>query len=631
MQRVQSFLMLVLIIASCSSPDQPSISDFLEPSPALLELDSTLTSPFFDQGAWFGISLPEKDFGMAAPLMLSDSNGYKFKAPILLGAIKENNALIKNVVNHYFPGSLMQEANSNKSRVTIKTIYIDHQTVLLAYQIKNLSEIDISYNIDWYFPNPDSIINNRLQYDLKNAFLELEFQSAANISASVYQHKLNIIGGEKQVFYLTLRHKFKEQAFRPWNFSKASQELKKNNKRWSKYIEPYQNLPPDKRLLASKCIQTLINNWRTPAGELKYEGLFPSYDYKWFHGFWSWDSWKHAVALVTFEPELAKNQIRTMYHFQDEFGMIADVVYRDTLIENHNWRDTKPPLSGWAIRKVFDQTEDTIFVREMMPRLLKYHTWWYENRDHNGNKLCEYGSTDGTRVAAGWESGMDNAVRFDEAEMIQISKTAWSLNQESVDLNSYLFNEKKHIAYLLDIIGDTETSSSFAKESEVLRHQIQHYFFDEEAGYFFDINTTSGIKLKAMGAEAWTTLWAAIATDEQASVIIDKISDSLHFNTSLPFPTLSASHPKFNPEKGYWRGPVWLDQAYFALQGMKQYGYDDEYMLMKEKLFNNAEGLLQKGRPIRENYDPRNGKGLNANHFSWSAAHVLMLLNDEVK
>lgn len=37
----------------------------------------------------------------------------------------------------------------------------------------------------------------------------------------------------------------------------------------------------------------------------------------------------------------------------------------------------------------------------------------------------------------------------------------------------------------------------------------------------------------------------------------------------------------------------------------------------------NADG------PIRENYDPMTGKGLKVNHFSWPAAHLLLLLQDK--
>ncbi len=624
------FLILISVFHSCGISSENE-TDFLTPSSILIDLDSTLTSTFFDRGSWFGVNLPPDGFGLAAPLLLSDSNGYTFRAPILTGTFKENGKEIVQPVNSYLPGSLIQTASTGKSDIRLKSIYPNHNTLLLAYQIRNRSSSNIQYSIGWTFPEPDSIVVNTIHYDLGNALLAVQFQSGKQNTNS-NPHEITVEPNSRKTFYLAIRHRFREEpGLTPIDFSEAPTLFIQNNSRWAQYMEPYQELPPEKRMLASKCIQTLVNNWRSPAGELKFDGLFPSYDYKWFHGFWSWDSWKHSVALVSFEPELAKEQVRTMYHFQDEYGMIADVVYRDTLIENHNWRDTKPPLSGWAIHEIFNQTKDTAFVKEMLPKLMKYHEWWYENRDHNDNGLCEFGSTDGTRVAAGWESGMDNAVRFDDAKMIQVDKTAWSLDQESVDLNAYLFKEKKHISYLLTAVDYLELAETYQKESTQLKNKLQTHFYDPESNYFYDFNTSSQSLITIAGPEAWTTLWSEAASTEQADGIVKKITNPDFFNTQLPFPTLSASHQKFDPENGYWRGPVWVDQVYFALSGMQKYGYEKEYGELMNKVLENAEGLLQKGIPIRENYDPRNGKGLNANHFSWSAAHILMLLKREAK
>jgi putative isomerase len=39
-----------------------------------------------------------------------------------------------------------------------------------------------------------------------------------------------------------------------------------------------------------------------------------------------------------------------------------------------------------------------------------------------------------------------------------------------------------------------------------------------------------------------------------------------------------------------------------------------------------AKGVLGKGKSIRENYHPITGESLNAQNFSWSSAHIIMLL-----
>jgi putative isomerase len=238
--------------------------------------------------------------------------------------------------------------------------------------------------------------------------------------------------------------------------------------------------------------------------------------------------------------------------------------------------------------------------------------------------LCEYGSTDGSLIAAKWESGMDNAVRFDKRQMIQSNEHAWSIDIESVDLNSYLYQEKLDLASIALILNDLKTEREMKASAEVLRNQINTIFYDEQNGFYYD-RTLKGELVKSEASEGFLPLWAKIADQKQADRVIEMLAKENKFNTIVPFPTVCADHPLFNPMKGYWRGPVWLDQFYFGIEGMKKYGDTALSSEMVRKLFTNGEGILT-DLPIRENYHPITGKGLNAINFSWSAAHILMLL-----
>ena len=44
--------------------------------------------------------------------------------------------------------------------------------------------------------------------------------------------------------------------------------------------------------------------------------------------------------------------------------------------------------------------------------------------------------------------------------------------------------------------------------------------------------------------------------------------------------------------KGYWRGPVWLDQFYFGIEGLRRYGLEKEAEMLTTDLWANADGLL---------------------------------------
>ena len=374
-------------------------------------------------------------------------------------------------------------------------------------------------------------------------------------------------------------------------------------------------------LALKKSVATLRGNWRAPVGRMRHPALFPSSYVGYFNGFWAWDSWKHAVALARLDPELAAGQVRAMFDHQDESGMIADVVYLDPAEDN--WRDTKPPLAGWAIEAVYEAGGDLEFVRELYPKLVAYHRFWYADRDHDGDGLCEYGSTDGTLVAARWESGMDNAVRFDDSAMLENGPRAWSLDQESVDLNSYLYREKKALAKLARALGREDHAAIWDAEAKRVGEWVRGAMWDEATGWFYDVGTLSGEIVPVQGPEGWMPLWAGLATPEQAARVRETMLDPEKFRTAVPFPTVARDHQEFSD--GYWRGLVWLDQVYFAIDGLARYGYKEDARELTLQVFENLEGASDYGVPLYENYHPLTGAGQNAPHFSWTAAHLLLL------
>jgi glucosidase len=384
-------------------------------------------------------------------------------------------------------------------------------------------------------------------------------------------------------------------------------------------------LQSQRKILIEKCIKTLYHNYQPVTGAIFHEGVVPSPTT--FNGLWAWDSWKHAYALSGFDKDLAENSVRAMFDYQDSTGMIADCIFSDR--SENNYRDTKPPLSAWAVYEIYLKNKDVSFLKEMYPKLIKYHYWWYANRDHDRNGLCEYGSIDNTLQASRWESGWDNAIRFDDAVMLKNGNAAYSMNVESVDLNSYLYIEKEKLIEIAKILDQSESAEKLLKEKVKLEQQIQTLFFDKATGYFYDIKLEDKSFIKSKEASGWLPLYAGIATKEQAAIVKDIMMDENTFNTYFPLPTASKDNPKFDPTQGYWRGPVWIDQFYFGYKGLKNYGYQNEATILLLKLLKNGEGISDPKVNLRENYDPVTGKGLCAEMFGWTSAHLLLMMIED--
>lgn len=472
--------------------------------------------------------------------------------------------------------------------------------------------------------------------------------------------------------------------------------FKDNDSRWKGYLDKSigknNNVSQEYKNAAVKSVETLMTNWRSAAGAIKHDGVVPSMSYKWFVGLWAWDSWKQAVATSRFNGNLAQDNIRALFDYQisvndevrpQDAGAIIDCIFynknEDRKEDNGkqgdggNWneRNSKPALAAWSVYNVYSETQDIEFLKEMYPKLKYYHQWWYSNRDIDKNGVAEYGAmvhptqylydekgnikvdengnklfdVDKVIEAAAWESGMDNATRFDKigegddpGVLVYESKNTngevigYSINQESVDLNAYLYAEMGFLKSMAEILGNTADAKKYAEDAAKLGEYINKNMYDEETGFYYDLQTNADGSVKKLlvnrgkGTEGFIPLWAKLADVEKAEKVMENMMDSRKFNTFVPLPTASKDNVKYNPSK-YWRGPVWLDQALYGVEGLQNYGYKEEAKLLTEKLFKNAEGLLEDG-PIRENYNPETGAGLHTKNFSWSASVYYLLYQD---
>lgn len=296
----------------------------------------------------------------------------------------------------------------------------------------------------------------------------------------------------------------------------------------------------------------------------------------------------------------------------------------------------------------------------------------------------------GAQEAAGWESGMDNAARFGFISDEQLQAYAdshyggnlpaarkdwevrfaenrddngellgFSMLQESVDQASYMYSDNKYLAEMAALVSKSVPGKQRAQEfldgAEALHTYINTCMFDAESQFFYDIqmNVDPNGKLapvmkngvacagepivaRGRGPEGWGPLFNGAATQATADKVVNTMLNAEEFNTALKYegagislPTASQSNPAYHADI-YWRGRVWLDQFYFGVQGMKQYGYGEEAVQLANALFSNAEGMVGDGA-IRENYNPETGAVQGASNFSWSAAHLYMLYRDFFK
>lgn len=610
---------------------------------------------FADLGSWSAYALPENESGRYAGAfigpMIMTGQGW-ISATLAQPIITVNGAeydLVRNVqTTKYLPGRLVQEFGDEKLHFKTELCFATNRSAVVRSAIRNVGDKQVEVSLHWRGTpfDPDCLMTAdgttvKLLRRSDSAYIETRFitaqkASVANGAVESDEKAITLQPGEEY------KSAYSQSLLLPGDDVSSEADkmasldiddcFDENQRRWNSNIATLLSRAEDKyrldnkyRRVLVKSMLTLNTNWRSPAGDILHAGSNPSY-VGFSDGIWSWDSWKIASGNVFYNPELAKDEMRTLFDYQARNGMVPDFIGYDKTY--NNWRDSKPPIAAWAAMNVYAETKDRNFIEEMFDKLLLFHNWWYAERDHDHNGICEYGSTDGSLIAACWESGMDNGVRFDDSEMLQNGENAWSMNQENICLNSFLYQEKMALSKMAEILGRDSLAENLASEAEGIKKFIQTKMFDEETGFFYDRKLGSGELVKVMGCEGWLPLWAGIATQHQAELVARNMMDESKFNSFLPLGTLEISDPRLRPIRGYWRGTVWVDQVYFGVTGLRNYGFDKEADYLMEKFISNAQGLVTDG-PIHENYNPLTGEALNSPNFGWSSALIIkMLLNN---
>ncbi|QLE83737.1 cell wall anchor protein [Shewanella sp. Scap07] len=670
---------------------------------------------YTDLGAWHGFHLPadETDFGaFTGPLIIAQEYSVHFSDALQRLALVDRLSgkswsLAEATKQHIYSvsGSLVQEFQWPTLTLKTQSQFSDSRTAVVSTTLINRSDTQQQWQLHWQGQPFDSHPNlkdyqliaatenvgngvrwqlnpvrEKWQLMLADAQYELLFEQATDIQInnSQYQASSQVItlAPLEQTTLRSAQRYFHTQKARKaagvFDWSGVDGSLDANHSRWQQRLANLNRGGSmlDKRM-AAKSMQTLIHNWRSPAGAIIHDAITPSITYKWFNGVWAWDTWKQAVALAQFDPQLAQANVSAMFDYQfdqhdsvrpQDAGNLPDAIFynqddnRGGDGGNWNERNGKPPLATWAVWQIYQQTQDLALLQRFYPKLVAYHQWWYRNRDHNGNGLVEYGANvhpmhvkqgviDRQAIieAAAWESGMDNAPRFDDSDDLQILSNVgigpgatepqllgYSISQESVDLNAYLYAEKQWLAQIADLLGQQQQSLQWQQQAATLKHKIQTQMFDPQSEFFYDVRFNGERSWRLVeagrGVEGWVALWAGVATDAQAKQMIERYVNESAFATKVPFPTVSADSPAFAPSQ-YWRGPVWLDQSYFALHGLARYGYEQQAKQLARQLVSAGEGM-QTQQPIRENYHPLTGEGLHCTNFSWSASVLLLLYTD---
>lgn len=275
--------------------------------------------------------------------------------------------------------------------------------------------------------------------------------------------------------------------------------------------------------------------------------------------------------------------------FQEADGRIIHYDHVGGLFAETGWKNTiNPPLFAWAEVESYRLTGDKSRFALVLPVLENYAQWLNRDGDPEAIDWQNNGRISKTAVhKLYWNtplgSGMDNSPRP------TTKGSAW------VEMSAQMVIMYNHLAIMADELELDVKAMNFRKEAESIATRINQWCWNEEDGFYYDVDI-EGNQFKKMTMGGYWPILAQIASDQQVARLVAHLQDPEKFWRPMVFPTLAADEPEYHPLGHYWKGGVWAPTNVMVIKGLEQYGYDDFAAKATEKYLTGLSAVFKNNK-----------------------------------
>jgi neutral trehalase len=400
---------------------------------------------------------------------------------------------------------------------------------------------------------------------------------------------------------------------------------------------------------------------------------------------WLWDSCFIAIGISHYDIERAQTEILSLLRGQWANGMMPNIIItpgdNDRNDIWHSWINpyspdgistsgiTQPPVLAEAIVRIgakLSIAERRTWYRTVLPSLIAYHSWLYNERDPHDEGLV--------LLIHPWETGTDNTpswmgelhkhqmplwIRFvakahltplfnlfrrdtkfvpieerlSTIEALSLYSVQRRLRRKKYDIsgilthglfaiedltfNSILIRANKHLREIAKTVGHElppELKKSMSKTEQALEQ-----LWDPYSKQYYSRNFITHELLKEPTIASLMPLYAGTIDKERADKLVSMLENKHLFGPEYPVPSVPINSPWFN-EKAYWQGPTWINTNWLIIDGLKRMGYKDHADALTEATLE-----LVTNSGYYEYFSSLNGSPAGSANFSWTAALTIDL------
>jgi hypothetical protein len=332
-----------------------------------------------------------------------------------------------------------------------------------------------------------------------------------------------------------------------------------------------------------------------------------------------------------FDPAGARAELETLLAAADEDGFIGHTVLWGHPLDRQRairyniasradlmTRTIQPPLLAWAWAWVAG-ADGAMGAPAAEPRIAAHHTWLREHRALTDDGLLWLVQPD--------ESGMDASPKFDHV---------WGRLAQGRPLFPLLIARNRRLGFDArriraaggPVVCEVLTNVAWSLSEQALGRPsptgaLVDRLWDPRRGRFAD-DVRGAVRPTPPAARpaTWDTL-APLALpdlpDEIAWRLVEDVLRAPRFAAAVPLPAVALDDPAHSSRETWWgrhrhwRGPSWVNCAFFVTLGLRRLGLDAEADAIARRL-----GAVVAREGFREYYEARLGFGMGAHDFGWS-------------
>jgi glycogen debranching enzyme len=173
---------------------------------------------------------------------------------------------------------------------------------------------------------------------------------------------------------------------------------------------------------------------------------------------------------------------------------------------------------------------------------------------------------------------------------------------------------------MAEALDRLEEVADLREERDRLSATVNERLWSGKTDFYHD-ELADGTLSEVKNIGAYWALLAGVVPRERVAAFVGHLENTEGFGRPHPVPSLSADHPEYDPDGGYWLGGVWPPTNYMVLRGLDRAGYNGLAHEISRQDLDHVVKVFQQTGTLWENYAPERtapGNRAKGDFVGWS-------------